>query len=209
MNKNNIMINLNPKNANMNLEKLKVQKKLHEYQRLIDQKLNELIRNKHPHTKNNKYILNIRNSSPNIYINNFNGTQKKYNFNNKSGLGINYYLKKNQKKNLATNINTNNKNLNYKKLLSKSTIDSGKRNKMNSKNGNKNSNFLRNKNNSEYINNMKRNINKQSFSSKMDDSNSKKNDESIINKGKINLSLRKFIFAKCSNPTANTINNFH
>ena len=56
---------------------------------------------------------------------------------------------------------------------------------------------------------MKQNINKQSFSSKMDDSNSKKNDESIINKGKINLSLRKFIFAKCSNPTANTINNFH
>jgi hypothetical protein len=206
MNKNNIMINLNPKNANMNIEKLKVQKKLHEYQRLIDQKLNELIRNKHPHTKNNKYILNIRNSSPNIYINSFHNAQKKYNY-NQSELGINYYFRKNQKKNLATNINT--KNLNYKKLLSKSTIDSGKRNKIEKKSGSKNTNFLKNKNNSEYISNMKRNINKQSFSSKVDDSNSKKDEESIINKGKINLSLRKFIFAKCSNPTANTINNFH
>jgi hypothetical protein len=99
--------------------------------------------------------------------------------------------------------------LNYKKLLSKSTIDSGKRNKIEKKSGSKNTNFLKNKNNSEYISNMKRNINKQSFSSKVDDSNSKKDEESIINKGKINLSLRKFIFAKCSNHTANTINNFH
>ena len=31
----------------MNPEKLKVQKKLYEYQKLIDQKLNELIKNKH------------------------------------------------------------------------------------------------------------------------------------------------------------------
>ena len=45
MNKNNIMINFNQKNtnSNVNIEKLKVQKKLHEYQKLIDQKLNELI----------------------------------------------------------------------------------------------------------------------------------------------------------------------
>ena len=54
MNKNNIMINFNPKNVNVNIEKLKVQKKLSEYQKLIDQKLNELILSKHPHIKGNK-----------------------------------------------------------------------------------------------------------------------------------------------------------
>ena len=66
MNKNNIMINLNPKNVNVNIEKLKVQKKLYEYQRLIDQKLNELIRNRHPQVKRNKNLsFHIRrNSSP-------------------------------------------------------------------------------------------------------------------------------------------------
>ena len=75
MNKNNIMINLNPKsmNTNMNIEKLKVQKKLYEYQKLIDQKLNELIKNKHYYIKNNKNSFHIRrNSSPN-----YNNSQRK------------------------------------------------------------------------------------------------------------------------------------
>ena len=185
-----------------------MQKKLHEYQKLIDQKLNELIRKKHPHNKSNKYILNIRqNSSPNIYLNNYNKVQKKY---NEALIGINHYLKKNsKKKNTVTASNINTKNLNYKKLISKSTIDSIKRSKISQKNINRNSKFLRNKNNTEFINNMKQGINKASFSSKYDDSNSKKDEESSINKGKINLSLRKFIFAKCSNPASNKINNFH
>ena len=208
MNKNNIMINFNPKNINsdMNLEKLKVQKKLQEYQKLIDQKLNELINKKNHRTKNNKYILHIRqNSSPNIYMNNFNNTQKKY---NQSLIGINYYLRKNsnKKKNTVTAPNVNTKNFNYKKLMSKSTIDSIKRTKISQKNINKNSNFIRNKNNSGFINNMKQTLNKASFISKADDSNSKKDEESSNNKGKINLSLRKFIFAKCGNPASNTIN---
>ena len=94
MNKNNIMINVNPKNisnSNMNLEKLKVQKKLYEYQRLIDQKLNELIKNKHYCLKNNKNIFHIRrNSSPN-----YNNSQIK---NTSSSIGLEYYLKKIEKK---------------------------------------------------------------------------------------------------------------
>ena len=48
MNKNNIMINLstNIVSNNLNLEKLKIQQKLVEYRKLIDQKINELINNK-------------------------------------------------------------------------------------------------------------------------------------------------------------------
>ena len=89
------MINLNPKNVNMNVEKLKVQKKLYEYQRLIDQKLNELIKNRHPHMKRgSKGSFHIRrNSSPDIYIKNnmSNNSQRKQ---NSSVYGLEYYLKK-------------------------------------------------------------------------------------------------------------------
>ena len=91
--KENIMINLNPKNinTNMNLDKLKVQKKLYEYQKLIDQKLNKLIKNKHYCMQNNKNIFHIRrNSSPS-----YNNSQTK---NTTSSIGLEYYLKKRKKK---------------------------------------------------------------------------------------------------------------
>ena len=210
MNKNNIMINLNPKNEVINLEKLKVQKKLHEYQKLIDQRLNDLIRNKHPHIKSKKYRLNIRqNSSPNIYLNNYNNSKKKY---NTSLVGINYYIKKTKQKNSTSNIYTNNNRGNIKnaskKLTSKSTLDSIKKSYINN-NNNSQRNLRRNKNNSEYINNMKQNINKASFNSRNEDSNGSKRDDSNQTKGKTNLSLRKFIFAKCGNPVSKTINNMN
>ena len=96
MNKNNIMINLGQKNANVSLEKIKVQKKLYEYQKLIDQKLNELIKGKYPQIKNKKLTFQLRqNSSPNIVINNCNNSQIKA---NQALMGLDYYLKKKKKK---------------------------------------------------------------------------------------------------------------
>ena len=202
MNKNNIMINLNPKNVNVNVEKLKVQKKLHEYQRLIDQKLNELVKNKNPHIHRNKFALNIRhNSSPNIIVNN---SQKKP---SNSLIGINYYLKKRRKKSSAPNIYVNNNQGNNisKKFISKSTMDAIKKRNFNQRNNIQNSNIKKKKCNSEFINNMKQSLNKASFNSKNEDSTIIKDESNSLAKGKTNLSLRKFIFSKCSNPISKTI----
>ena len=215
MNKNNIMINFNPKNVNVNIEKLKVQKKLSEYQKLIDQKLNELILSKHPHIKGNKNTLHIRhNSSPNIYINNYYNSQRKY---NTSVVGLEYYLNRKKKKTILRNISTNNIPLNKnnqnnsKKLTSKSTIDSVYKRKVNQKNKNKSQSMKKIKCSSDNIYNLKQNSNKVSFNSKMNEFNNSKhnndnNNDSIADKEKTNLSLRKFIFAKCSAPNSNTIN---
>ena len=58
MNKNNVMINLstNIVSDNLNLEKLKVQQKLVEYRKLIDQKINELMYKKRNSNSNNKHF---------------------------------------------------------------------------------------------------------------------------------------------------------
>ena len=209
MNKNNIMINLNPKNINMNVEKLKVQKKLYEYQRLIDQKLNELIKNRypHPHVKRSKYTLHVRqNSTPNIYLSN---SKKKY---NTSIVGLEYYLKKGNKKSITPNtlINNNgNKSTISQKNSSKSNLDSMKKRKFNQRHFGKSQSVKKNKSNSENINNIKKNINNVIFNTKIPEYNNNKQDNDNANSsinGKSNLSLRKFIFAKCGNPISSHIN---
>ena len=63
------------------------------------------------------------------------------------------------------------------------------------------------KKNRNAINNMKQNLNKGMIYSKVgDDIQNDKNINSNNNNGKINLSLRKFIFTKCSNSSVNNIN---
>ena len=211
MNKNNIMINLNPRNVNMNVEKLKVQKKLDEYQKLINQKLNELIKNKHPHPnvkRNKKYSFHIRrNSSPNMYISNniSNSSQRKQ---NKSLVGLEYFLKKNKKKSITPNtkeknISENNSNIS-RKILSRSNIDSLRKRK-NKRNDSKSLSMKRNKIS---IDNIKQNFSKDTLNSKNKDLNNNRPEiDSIANNSKCNLSLRKYIFAKCSNPSSNIIKN--
>ena len=207
MNKNNIMINLDPKNVKMNVEKLKVQKKLDEYQKLINQKLNELIKGKHPNhnvKRNKKYSFHIRrNSSPNMYINN--SSQRKH---NKSLVGLEYFLKRNKKKSITPNtkeknILENNSNMS-RKIISRSNIDSvrGRRNK---RNDSKSLSMRRNKIN---IENIKQNFGKDTFNSKNKELNNTRSEiDSIANNAKCNLSLRKYIFAKCNNPSSNVIKN--
>ena len=201
MNKNNIMINVNPKNinTNMNLEKLKVQKKLYEYQRLIDQKLNELIKNRHYCSKNKTNFHIRRNSSPN-----YNNSQRK---NTTSSIGLEYYLKKNRKKSITPNTNShNNKNTGSKKQLTRAHIRSIKERKNSQRNNSQSQSVKKNKNSNNNINNMKQNL-KATYYSKIGDDyveNSKQDKDE--NSGKVNLSLRKFIFTKCGNPTSNTIN---
>ena len=212
MNKNNIMINLGQKNANVSLEKIKVQKKLYEYQKLIDQKLNELIKNKHPHVKSNKLTYQLRqNSSPNIYLNNYNNSQRKI---NQSIIGLDYYLKKSKKKNISQNINTNQfQGNNSKKLIMKSTLELAQKKKINQKINSQSQSLRKNKSNSQNTNFLKQNVNKQNIKFKLGDLNnsrhsrqSKQENDSILNDGKSNLSLRKFIFSKCTNPVSHTIN---
>ena len=204
MSKNNIMINLNPKNTTMNLEKLKVEKKLYEYQKLIDKKLNELVKKRNPNARKNKqYSMHIRrNSSPNIYVNN-DSQRKKH---NNSLFGLENFLRKLKKKNATPNTNFNNLENNNssisRKVMSNSTVDVIKKKKITKRNNNKSQNMKNKNTNSENIINLKQNLNKISFLSKTKDlSNSKQeftNDSIIIN-GKSNLSLRKYIFSKCTN----------
>ena len=206
MSKNNIMINLNPRNSNMNLEKLKVQKKLYEYQKLIDKKLNELIKNRHPNVRrNNKYQIHIRrNSSPNIYLNN--NSQRKP---NNSLMGLEYFLRKIKQKSATPNTNYKNNQENNsfitRKIITK---------KNNQRNNNKTQSIKTMKKNTDNISNLKQNINKASYYTKTKDLNNTSkqdftNDSITINK-KNNLSLRKYIFAKCNNnnkPATNEIKN--
>jgi hypothetical protein len=201
MNKNNIMINVNPKNisSNMNIEKLKVQKKLYEYQRLIDQKLNELIKNRH-YSKISKNTLHIRrNSSPN-----YNNSQRK---NTVSSAGLEYYLKKNRKKSITPNTNSHlNKNNNGSKKQVVRSIREKRSN--NPRNNSQSQSVKKNRNN---INNMKQNLSKVGYYSKIGEdyveiSKQDKEDNNNNLNGKINLSLRKFIFTKCGNSSSNTIN---
>ena len=205
MNKNNIMINVNPKNisTNMNIEKLKVQKKLYEYQRLIDQKLNELIKNKHYCAKNNKHAFHIRrNSSPN-----YNNSQRK---NTSSSIGLEYYLKKNRKKSITPNTNSHlNRNNASKKQLIRTNIQSIKERKSSGRNSSQSQSVKKNKNMINNINNMKQNLNKAGFYSKVGEDfveNSRQDKDENSSNGKINLSLRKFIFTKCGNPSSNNMN---
>ena len=209
MSKNNIMINLNPKNVSVNMEKLKVQKKLYEYQRLIDQKLNELIKNRHPHVKRNKkFTFHLRrNSSPDIYINHNmnNSSQRKL---NKTSLGLEYFLRKIKKKSITPNTNSknnpdNNSNAS-RKILSRSTFDSIRK-KKNSQKSSKSKSIKKNKNIN--INNLKQNLKKENFNSKTKDLNNSRQDDNNIKNGKSNLSLRKYIFSKCSNSTSNFVKN--
>ena len=205
MSKNNIMINLNPKNVNMNIEKLKVQKKLYEYQRLIDQKLNELIKNRNPHVKRNKkFSFHIRrNSSPDIYIHNKmnNSSQRRQ---NKTSFGLEYFLRKIKKKSITPNTNSKNNQENNsnasRKILSRSTFDSIRKRK-NSQKSSKSKSIKKNKNIN--INNLKQNLKKEYNSKTKDLNNSRRDNECFIINGKSNLSLRKYIFAKCSNPISN------
>ena len=200
MNKNNIMINVNPKNmnTNMNIEKLKVQKKLYEYQKLIDQKLKELIRNKHCYIKNNKNSFHIRrNSSPNFYNSQIKNTS--------SSIGLEYYLKKSKKKSITPNTHLNKNNISKKQLV-RTNVQLNKDRKNGQRTSSKS--FKKNKNIINNINNMKQNLNKGGYYSKIGDDyidSNKVDREENINE-KINLSLRKFIFAKCGNPSSNSVN---
>ena len=206
MNKNNIMINVNPKNisTNMNIEKLKVQKKLYEYQRLIDQKLNELIKNRH-FAKNYKNTIHIRrNSSPN-----YNNSQRKSSV---SAVGLEYYLKKNRKKSITPNTNSHlNKNNSSKKQIVRQIRE---RKSTNHRNNSQSQSVKKNRCNVTNINNMKQNLNKAGYFAKTgedyvenckQDKDDNNNNNNNIN-GKINLSLRKFIFTKCGNSSSNNIN---
>ena len=200
MNKNNIMINLNPKsmNTNMNIEKLKVQNKLYEYQKLIDQKLNELIRNKHYYIKNNKNSFHIRrNSSPN-----YNNSQRK---NTSSSIGLEYYLKKTKKKSITPNTHLNKNNVSKKQLV-RTNIQMNKDRKNVQRTSSKS--VKKNKSNINNINNLKQNLNKGGYYSQFGDDyiDSSKVDREENTNGKINLSLRKFIFTKCGNPSFNCVN---
>ena len=56
------------------------------------------------------------------------------------------------------------------------------------------------------INNLKQKINKEDIKSKTKDLNNSKQDNENIN-GKSNLSLRKYIFYKYSNPVSNIVKN--
>ena len=212
MSKNNIMINLNPKNVNMNMniEKLKVQKKLYEYQRLIDQKLNELIKNRNPHVKRNKkfsfYIR--RNSSPDLYNHNKmnNSSQRRH---NKTSLGLEYFLRRIKKKSITPNKNSKNNQENNsnvsRKILSRSTFDCIRKRK-NSQKSSKSKSIKKNKNIN--INNLKQNLKKENYNSKTKDlNNSRQDNDNFIINGKSNLSLRKYIFSKCSNPISNVVKN--
>ena len=206
MNKNNIMINVNPKNinTNMNIEKLKVQKKLYEYQRLIDQKLNELIKNRHYCSNNKKSIFHIRrNSSPN-----YNNSQRK---NTSSSIGLEYYLKKSKKKSITPNTNSHlNKNTVHKRQIVRTRMQSLEDKKNNHRNNSHSKSVKKNKNSINNINNMKQNLNKAGIYSKVGEDFIENSTggkiESVNNNGKINLSLRKFIFTKCGNPSSNNIN---
>ena len=182
MNKNNILINVNPKNMsnNMNLEKLKVQKRLYEYQKLIDQKLNELMRNRNAYQKSNKNKIYMKRSP--IYSH----SKKK---SNNSVNSVEYLVKKNKKKSITpnTNILFNNQNV-MKQQIIRSTISSIGDRKTSKKNNNKN------KKNNIYVNNIKQKLYKSTFNTIK---NEDKNDS-----GKINLSLRKFIFTNNSSSSS-------
>ena len=196
-------------NVNVNIEKLKVQKKLYEYQRLIDQKLNELIKNRYPHpqSKHRKYTLHVRqNSTPNIYISN---SKRK---NNASIVGLEYYLKKGKKKSITPNtiINNNrgNRNTISQKQITRVNMDSMKKRKGHQRHFSKSQSLKKNKSNSENISNMKQKIINVNFNEKIKEFNNSKQDSDNSNMNvKSNLSLRKFIFTKCDNPAANHIIN--
>ena len=83
-------------------------------------------------------------------------------------------------------------------------MDTIKKNSFNQRNNIQNSNIKKKKCNSEFINNMKQSLNKASFNSKNEDSTIIKDENNSLSKGKANLSLRKFIFSKCSNPISKT-----
>ena len=211
MNKNNIMINLNPKNVNMNMEKMKVQKKLLEYQSLIDQKLNELMKKKNPHIKNRQASFHLRqNSSPNVYIRNLKYPQKKFNLST-----LDYYFKKSKKKKLTRNSSEVHYNRGSKMIDSKSVVETFQKRKISQDLNSKSQSIRNEKVNSENINNIKYSLNREKFN-KLNEFNNLKyakqknqNNDSGVPNEKTNISLRKFIFAKCGKPIANIINNKH
>ena len=205
MNKNNIMINLNPKNVNMNMEKVKVQKNLLEYQSLIDQKLNELMRKKHPHIKNRQSSFHLRqNSSPNVYIRNLKYPQKRINLGT-----IDYFFKKSKKKKLTRNSNEIHNIQGTKIIDSKSAIESFQGRKNNQEFNSKSQSVRNEKINSENINNVKYSINRENFN-KLNNLNTVKqknqNNDNAVLKENANISLRNFIFTKCVKPISNIIN---
>lgn len=77
-----------------------------------------------------------------------------------------------------------------------------------------NSQSLRkNKSNAQNINLLKQKVNKPNIKFKLGELNnsrhsrqSKQENDSILTDGQSNLSLRKFIFSKCTNPVSHTIN---
>ena len=209
MNKNNIMINLNPKNVNMNMEKMKVQKKLLEYQSLIDQKLNELMKKKHPHIKNRQSSFHLRqNSSPNVYIRNLKYPQKQFNLG-----AIDYYFKKSKKKKLTRNVSEVHNSQGSKMIDSKSAVESFKGRKINRVLNSKSQSVKNDKINSENVNNIKYSLNRENLN-KLNNLNSVKqknqnNDNGISkenSKENTNISLRNFIFTKYVKPISNMIN---
>ena len=211
MNKNNIMINLNPKNVNMNMEKMKVQKKLLEYQSLIDQKLNELMKKKNPHIKNRQASFHLRqNSSPNVYIRNLKYPQKKFNL-----ATLDYYIKKSKKKKFSRNSSEVQNNNPASKIIDSKSVETFQKRKINQDLNSKSQSIRNEKVNSENINNIKYSLNREKFN-KLNEFNNLKyakqksqNNDSGVPNEKTNISLRKFIFAKCGKPIANIINNKH
>ena len=101
-----------------------------------------------------------------------------------------------------------NKNSGSKKQYVKVNIQSIKERKNSQRNSSQSQSFKKNKSNINNINNMKQNLNKATLNSKTGEDfieNSKEEKEEN-NNGNINLSLRKFIFAKCGNNSSNMIN---
>ena len=99
-----------------------------------------------------------------------------------------------------------NKNNCSKKQYVKVNIQSIREKKISHRNSSQNQSVKNSKSNINNINNMKQNLDKPTFYSKGGEDyieNSKADKE---DNGKINLSLRKFIFAKCGNNSSNMIN---
>ena len=185
---NNVVINVNSNiiNTNINVEKIKVQQKLIEYRKLIDKKLNDLLKNKTNFIKKNQNFANIRrNSSPNFHCHNSHKKNKDFNENKLQG----HSSKKRKNITPVTGMRKSNNDINntvkFRKFVTK-------RQKSKSKNSN------------EYNSNKGTFYMEESYNN-----NNNKNDLSgIVRKGGNNISLRKFIFAKSGNGNVytNTIN---
>ena len=121
-------------------------------------------------------------------------------------MGLEYFLRKIKQKSSTPNTNYKN-NQENNSFISRKIITK----KNNQRSTNKSQSIKKIKNNPESISNLKQNLNKACYNTKSRDlNNTSKQDftnESITINKKSNLSLRKYIFAKCNKPTTNEIKN--